>query len=213
MTPLEPTPPPADPTLADCPRTSRLDAPMPPPPRLTTNVHDVALRAPCVADMNASPDVKRSDSLSVPEVRLLQAWRQLRALNPWQQPTMSELAHVLALSPSTVAVCVTRLCAKGVLVRVHHHRRRGRCYALTPEAAARPHLGALVRLATDVVKLKPRAQHGDEHDSQYAALWARAHAVVQEIVNLASQKQRKSARVARMEAEDAARSGAQSSSS
>jgi DNA-binding MarR family transcriptional regulator len=142
-------------------------------------------------DAPPRPSGKRrrdSNQLTHPQVRILQAWRQLRAHNPWQQPTTGEVAHVLGITVSSAHRQIIGLCELGILVRIHRDKCAGRIYALSAEAAARPHLVELVRLATDLVRLSPDHAHAGDGVETYAALWARARALVQDIASLAARK-------------------------
>lgn len=166
------------------PPAARLEDPHPPAP------HPEAVDGEVSVGHARTVRRRNMDKVTIAEARLLAAWRQLRDVNTWQHPTLNELAHVLGRAPSTVHMHVRNLIRKGVIVKLHGVSKYGRCYALTPEAAARPHLGTLSRLATRIVKLKPHALDGapDYVREEYGSIWADARAVVAEIVALARVK-------------------------
>ncbi len=164
-------------------RVSALEPSVPPWPRPGERPHDRGAERPGVRRA-------KTNDITTEQARVLQAWQALRRDNPWQQPSVTELARAVGIPPAQLHQHVLALVRAGILVRLRGKGVSVRPYALAPEACARPHMQALVRIATDVVSIDPSALDSASTVERAEALatfnrvWLSARATVAQLVSL-----------------------------
>jgi len=115
------------------------------------------------------------------QAQLLRVWRSLRRRNPDQQPSQTELARELRRSKDAVCYMIGRLAEKGYFVKDDALKRRARCWQLTTEAAANPHLASMVQVMTQLVKI-PAGAVSEAHREAFAVARSQAEVVLRDIV-------------------------------
>jgi DNA-binding MarR family transcriptional regulator len=130
------------------------------------------------------------------EARLLVAWQRLRADNPWQQPSVAELAEVLEERHDVVLEVLARLEERGLLRR-RTTLERARPYQMTVDAAARPFMRDAVRALVAVARIDLDALRRGEQWEEFEHAWGECIVVARAVAALAREHQRASAATVR----------------